>query len=316
MKISRSASTVPDGASSARSTIAVIGLGSIGGIIAGSLRDADRHDVVVCPRAPVERLVVERPEDTVEVALHNLLDPAQAAPVDWVLLSTKVQQTPSVASWLGALCGPETRIAVLQNGINHAARLAPFVGEATVVPTIVYYNGERLGPDRVRFRHAGDHDLALRDDAEGRAFVRLLEGTPLRALLVDDFETLAWRKLLINAVANPITALTLQRQAVFRRDDVHALSLAVLEEAVRVGRADGAHLEPDEAARTMRTLLTYPAEAGTSMYFDRLAGRSFEVEALTGAVVAAGERHGVPTPLNAMLLTLLRAISDAAGSPS
>jgi 2-dehydropantoate 2-reductase len=39
-----------------------------------------------------------------------------------------------------------------------------------------------------------------------------------------------------------------------------------------------------------------------------------EVEALTGAVVAAGERHGVLTPLNAMLLTLLRAIGDAAGS--
>jgi 2-dehydropantoate 2-reductase len=315
MERSRSASTVPDDpASSARSTIAVVGLGSIGGIIAGSLREADRHDVVVCPRTPVERLVVERPEDTVEVALHNLLDPAQAAPVDWVLLSTKVQQTPSVASWLGALCGPKTRIAVLQNGIDHAARLAAFVGEARVVPTIVYYNGERLGADRVRFRHAGPHDLAVRDDADGRAFVRLLEGTPLRVLLVDDFETLAWRKLLINAVANPITALTLQRQAVFRRDDVYALSLAVLEEAARVGRADGARLEPDEAARTMRTLLTYPAEAGTSMYFDRLAGRTFEVEALTGAVVAAGERHGIPTPLNGMLLTLLRAISDAAGA--
>jgi 2-dehydropantoate 2-reductase len=62
----------------------------------------------------------------------------------------------------------------------------------------------------------------------------------------------------------------------------------------------------------MATLLTYAPELGTSMYFDRLAGRPFEVEALTGAIVAAGERLAIPTPLNGMFLTLLRAIADAA----
>jgi 2-dehydropantoate 2-reductase len=49
------------------------------------------------------------------------------------------------------------------------------------------------------------------------------------------------------------------------------------------------------------------------MYFDRLAGRRLEVEALTGAIVAAGERHGIATPLNRALLTLLRVIDDAIG---
>jgi 2-dehydropantoate 2-reductase len=297
-----------------RSTIAVVGLGSIGGVIAGSLRAADRDDVVVCVRTPLDRLVVERPDDVVDVPIRALTDPAQAEPVDWVLLATKVQQTASVAPWLDALCGPNTRVAVLQNGIDHAERLTAFVDGATVVPTIVYYNGERLAPDRVRFRRAGTRDLEVRDDDDGRAFAALLTGTPLRIELSDDFATLAWRKLLINAVANPITALTLQRQAVFRREDVYALCLAVLEEAAAVGRADGARLEPDEAARTMRTLLTYPAEAGTSMYFDRLAGRPLEIDALTGAIVAAGERHGIPTPLNGTLLTLLRAVSDAAAT--
>jgi 2-dehydropantoate 2-reductase len=47
------------------------------------------------------------------------------------------------------------------------------------------------------------------------------------------------------------------------------------------------------------------------MYFDRIAGRPLEIEALTGAVVAAGERHRVPTPLMRMLLTLARAASAA-----
>ena len=219
-----------------------------------------------------------------------------------------------MAPWLARLCDSSTRVAVLQNGIGHVARVTPLVGNARIVPTIVYYNGERLAADRVRLRHVADYDLAVADDADGRAFAQLLDGTPLRVFLSSDFPTLAWRKLLINAVANPITALTLQRQAVFRRDDIKALCVAILDEAVAVARADGAQLADDESLRTMSTLLTYPPEAGTSMYFDRLAGRGLEAEALTGAVVAAGQRLDIATPLNSALLTMLRAVSDAASA--
>jgi 2-dehydropantoate 2-reductase len=290
--------------------IGIIGLGSIGGVIAGQLCALNRHNVVACVRRSIERLVVERPEGAIEIPIRALTDPAQAEPKDWVLLCTKAHDTPSSAPWLQKLCGPGTRVAVLQNGIGHVERLAPVVGQATVVPTIVYYNGERLAPDRVRFRRAGEYEFAVGDDPDGRAFAELVEGTSMRVLRSGDFNTLAWRKLLINAVANPITALTLQRQALFRREDVKALCLAILEEAAAVGRADGARLAEDEPEQILKTLLTYPAEAGTSMYFDRLAGRPFEVEALTGAIVAAGERHRVSTPLNRLLLTLLRATSD------
>lgn len=295
-----------------RSTLAVIGLGSIGGVIAGCLCAADRHDVIACARSPLQRLLLDRPEGSVEVPMRTLTDPATARPVDWVLLCTKAQQTPSSAPWLERLCDARTRLAVLQNGIEHTSRVAPFAGDATVVPALVYYNGERIAADHVRLRRVANYDLAVRDDADGRAFADLLAGTSLRVLLSAAFETLAWRKLLINVVANPITALTLQRQAVLRRDDVRALCMDVLGEAVAVARADGVRLDTDEAARIMATLLTYPPDAGTSMYFDRLAGRSFEADALTGAVVAVGERHGIATPLNRALLTLLRAISDAA----
>jgi 2-dehydropantoate 2-reductase len=71
----------------------------------------------------------------------------------------------------------------------------------------------------------------------------------------------------------------------------------------------------DETERTLTTLLTFPAEAGTSMYFDCLAGRPLEIEALTGAIVAVGDRHGIATPLNRALLALCRVITDAAACP-
>ena len=166
-----------------RLRVAVIGLGSIGGVGAGLLRAAGRHDVVGCARRPLDRLVVERPDGTVEVDLKVLTDPAQAAPVDWVLLCTKAHETSSAGPWLQRLCRPSTRVAVLQNGIDHGERVAPFAQGATVVPALVYYNGERLAPGRVRFRSVSDHELVVPDDDAGRAFAQLMQGTPLRVPL-------------------------------------------------------------------------------------------------------------------------------------
>ena len=294
-----------------RLSVAVVGLGGVGGGAAGSLAAAGRHDIMACTRQSIARLTLERAEGPVEAPLRILADPAQAKPVDWVLVCTKTHQTAATGPWLARLCTPATRVAVLQNGIDHIVRVSPLVGGATIVPVLVYYNGERLAPDRVRIRHAGSFDAVVADDDPGRAFVDLFEGTPLRIIRSGDFATLAWRKLLINAVANPITALTLQRQAVLRRSDIQDLCRGILDEAVAAARAEGVKLAEDETARTIATLENFSGELGTSMYFDRLAGHRVEVEALTGAIVAAGDRHGMAMPLNRALLTLLRAINDA-----
>jgi 2-dehydropantoate 2-reductase len=292
-------------------SVAVVGLGGVGGGAAGSLAAAGRHDIMACTRQSIARFTLERAEGPVEAPLRILADPAQAKPVDWVLVCTKTHQTAATGPWLARLCTPATRVAVLQNGIDHIVRVSPLVGGATIVPVLVYYNGERLAPDRVRIRHAGSFDAVVADDDPGRAFVDLFEGTPLRIIRSGDFATLAWRKLLINAVANPITALTLQRQAVLRRSDIQDLCRGILDEAVAAARAEGVKLAEDETARTIATLENFSGELGTSMYFDRLAGHRVEVEALTGAIVAAGDRHGMAMPLNRALLTLLRAINDA-----
>ena len=299
------------GAQARRLSVAVVGLGAVGGGAAGSLAAAARHDILACTRQPISRFTLERAQGAIEAPLRMLSDPAQAEPVDWVLVCTKTHQTAKAGPWLARLCTAATRVAVLQNGIDHVARVAPLAHGATIVPVLVYYNGERLAPDRVRLRHAGPHDAVVADDQPGRSFVELFEGTPLRIVRSADFPTLAWRKLLINAVANPITALTLQRQAVLRRSDVRDLCRGILDEAVAAARAEGVKLAEDETARTIATLENFSGELGTSMYFDRLAGRRVEVEALTGAIVAAGDRHGMAMPFNRALLTLLRAINDA-----
>jgi len=288
--------------------VAVVGLGSIGGVVAGCLQLSNRCELVACTRRPLSRLRLDLPDGSVDVPLRTLTDPTEATAVDWVLLCTKAHETPTASPWLQRLSSPSTRVAMLQNGIDHADRVDSVVAKANVVPTIVYFNAERLSTDHVRLRQATDFDLVAPDDSNGIAFTQLFDQTKLRVTTDSDFTKLLWSKLLLNAVANPITTLTRQRLAVLHDPEVLNLCRQILEEGMNVARAQGVALPSDEADRVMETLLTYPRDAGTSMYFDCLAGRPLEVEALTGAIVKASERLGVATPINRALLTLLRPI--------
>jgi 2-dehydropantoate 2-reductase len=58
-------------------------------------------------------------------------------------------------------------------------------------------------------------------------------------------------------------------------------------------------------------LLAMPPDLGTSIMFDRLAGRPMEWDARNGVVCRAGARHGIPTPVSDVLVPLLAALDDA-----
>ncbi|WP_142055155.1 ketopantoate reductase C-terminal domain-containing protein [Pseudonocardia kunmingensis] len=72
----------------------------------------------------------------------------------------------------------------------------------------------------------------------------------------------------------------------------------------------GAALDPADAAAVVGLLADQDA-AGTSMPYDRRAGRATEHDALYGAVLRVAARHGVPTPTTRTIAALL-----AAGEPT
>lgn len=292
------------------SRIAVVGVGAIGGVLAAHAAQAG-HELVLCARRGFERLVVEGPAGKLEVALAARTDPADVEPAEWVLLAIKQPQTLAAAPWLRALCGPRTQaVVVAQNGVEHESLVRPLVGATPILPVVIQIAAEGIAPGRVH--HQGFGRLTVPDGSLGRAFAALFAGTGIQVSTTDDFPTAAWRKLCGNVFANPITALTGQRLEVLRRSDLAELARGLVAECVAVGRCEGATLADDLPERVVAGLAAIPPGTGSSMLYDRLAGRPLEHDAITGAVVRLGRRHGIPTPLNTAVLALLAAISDAA----
>jgi 2-dehydropantoate 2-reductase len=138
----------------------------------------------------------------------------------------------------------------------------------------------------------------------------LFAGSGVGVRQSEDFLTASWMKLLGNLAANPMTALTARRMEVMHDRGIRELALSLLEEAVAVGQASGAKLAKDQAQKTLAELSGYSHSGGSSMLYDRLAGRPLEHDYLTGAVVRAAARHGIDVPLNRAVLAILAALSE------
>jgi 2-dehydropantoate 2-reductase len=287
--------------------IAIIGLGTIGTIFTAHLVAAGRHKVFSCVRAPADRVRVEGDYGLVEAEPHCIVSLEEAEPVDLVLLATKSQDAVGAANWLKRLCRPGTRVAVLQNGVDHQYRVGPLCGPAEVVPTVVYANGRRLSTRHVRHLCPGE-DLLVPPGEAGQLVVSLFEGSLLRVRTSRDFLTDSWQKFLLNLVTNPVTAITNRNIEVLRGGEMEQFALALLREAAQIGRAAGAKLPADAAEETLRWMTRYPGETGTSMLQDRKDGKPLEIEALTGTVIRLGEELHIPTPLNQAVRAILLSI--------
>lgn len=294
----------------------MVGAGAIGGVLAALAADRG-HDVTVCVRTPFDDLRVTAGGVERGVPVRVVTDPAEVGPAHWVVLATKVQDTASAAGWLGALTEPGGVVVVAQNGVDHAERVDGAVDPAaTVLPAVVNLGAEAVAPGRIV--HHGYARLTVPAGSAARGLAALYgadpdDGAPgaeggLAVVATDDFPTVAWRKLLSNAVANPVTALTGRRAVVLQEAATRELVVGLAREVVAVGRAVGAALGDDDVDALVAHFEGMPAELGTSMLYDRQAGRPLEHEHLTGAVVAAGGRTGVPTPLNTAVLALLRGV--------
>ncbi len=290
--------------------IAVIGPGAIGGYFAVEASRAG-HEVVLCGRSRFASLRVTQLDGSVrELPVATTTDPALVGEVDWVWLATKAHQTPSAAEWLQRTCGPSTRaVVVMQNGVEHAARVDPYAGATPVLPAIVLCGAEAVAPGEIV--HHGFSTLEVPAGVPAGELAAIFAGSDVVVSATDDFATAAWRKLVSNVTVSPITAITGQRLGVMRRPDVQAFATGLAEECLRVAAALGAALDPAHAGAMMAGVATANPEMGTSMLYDRLAGRPMEHDALTGAVVRGGAATGVATPLNAAVLALLAAIDDA-----
>lgn len=291
-------------------TVAVVGPGAIGTTVAAALHEAGRTPVL-CGRTARERLELRDAGGLVVVPGPVRTDPARIEEaVDLVLLAVKSTQVDAAAPWLAALCRTGTVVCVLQNGVEQESTVAPHVPGCPVLPSVVWFPAQVQPDGSVWLR--GEARLTVPDVPAARVVLDALRGTRCSVDPAADFTSVAWRKLLQNAVAG-LMVLSGRRAGMFGRADIVRLSLDYLRECLEVARAEGAVLGDEVPQEIVDGLRAFPADMGTSILADREAGQPLEWNIRNGVILRRGRAHGIPMPISDVVVPLLASASDGPG---
>jgi 2-dehydropantoate 2-reductase len=292
--------------------ITIVGPGAIGGLVAARLCQDSANNVTVVARTSFEGLRLEAPDSLLEVNPPIVTDPDQIEAADWFLVATKAYDSEAAATLIAPHLGDSARVAILQNGVDQVDRFAAWLPRERILPVVVDCPAERIAPGRIRQR--GPALLSVPRDDLGAQFSRLFTNTGLECRLVDDFTSIAWSKLCLNA-AGVINALVMQPARIAHDEFAAGLMRRIVEEAAEVGRAEGATLADDVAEQVVRTYMSHPPDSLNSLHADRAAGRPMEIELRNGIIVKLGMKHAIATPFNAMAVALLKInTSEEAGT--
>jgi 2-dehydropantoate 2-reductase len=327
----------------ADATIAVAGAGSIGCYVGGCLALAGRRVRFLLRPALADAIgrhgmrisgLDGGDRALAAGALELTADPAAAfARADVILVTVKSGATGEMAALIARFAPPGAVVASLQNGVGNVDRLSAQLGaKHAMVGGMVPFNvvQTREVDGRPRFHRATSGTLLIGSGVDGLA--SLLDVPGVAAAEHANIAGVQWGKLLfnLNNALNALSGLPLATELADRR--WRRLLAAQIEEALAVLRASGirpAPIErvppglipfilrlPDAVFRVAaRRMLAIDPEARSSMWEDLQRRRPTEIDHLQGAIVAMAAKVGVPVPMNARVVRLVRQ-AEAAGRGS
>jgi 2-dehydropantoate 2-reductase len=279
--------------------IAVLGPGGVGGFVAAALARSG-SDVTVIARDETAAVLAARGISVRSAALGPFsvrlrCEPLLTAYVDVLIVATKALGLPAA---LRRVRSDPGLVVPLLNGLEHMEQLRSRFGQSSVAAGVIRIESDRSAPGEiVQTSPSVRVDLAADQPTLGVALAALgtaLETAGIQVRIGTGERQVLWSKLArLNALA--LTTSASDRPIGFVRSDPRWRSAldGAIAETVAVANADGAHLRVGD---TLAELEQAHAELGSSMQRDIAAGREPELDAIAGAVLRAGARHGLRCP--------------------
>lgn len=125
-----------------------------------------------------------------------------------------------------------------------------------------------------------------------------------------DFKRHQWSKLFVNAVINPITAITGMHNGVVLSRHLERTVRGIVHEAVSLSKVEGIEYDEGEALQLVYSVAMKTAMNTSSMLQDVQRGRETEIDAINGYLVRLAAEHGLDVPVNTAMYELVKSIGE------
>jgi 2-dehydropantoate 2-reductase len=299
--------------------ILIVGPGAVGTVLAVRLSRAG-HTVSVLPRegTPPGTLPIRFRIEGVnpaEAPVSSVVGAVAPASADGAILAVKGFDLPAAAMRVAPL-GP-IPILLVQNGLGVVDRAADGLRTAGasgaikgLVPAVQSLPTTWLGPGVARQAGVGEFLLAATPSPGAGAgteqWAEWLASAGIPVRRVPDFPREIWRKLLINAAMNPVTADHGVENGRLAEDPWRGQARTLLREARQVAAAEGFEFTEAESEGELFRVVRATASNRSSMLQDVERHRRTEIDTISGAILDLGEAYGLRLPATRRVVERIR----------
>lgn len=300
--------------------IAVVGIGGVGGYLAGMLGRVCFGLTLVARGARREALQKNG------LVLHSdyhgeiRVTPKKVTPLeeldvqDYIFICVKNYSLEEVCRDLSHAVAEDTVIIPVMNGVDPADRVRAQLGKGIVLDALIYivafagadasvtqqgkFANLQLGAKQMNAKH-----LAALKEVDA-----LLTAADIDHKISDDIEREIWRKYILNCAFNVTTACYDAPIGQIRSMPERAKEYEdLVNEAFQVALAKGVHVQRTHMDMIIRRFYReYADDASSSLQRDIHAGKQSEVETFSGYLVREAERLGVDAPVSKQMYERLR----------
>lgn len=284
--------------------ITVLGCGALGQLWLATLHKHG-HEVQGWLRVSQPFCSVNLVEEDGSVVNESLTanDPEFLATSDLLLVTLKAWQVSDAVKGLASTLRPDTPVLMIHNGMGTVEELKTLPNPLLIGTTthaarrdgnvIIHVAGgiTHIGPAR-----QSDGEFSYLADSLQEVLPDVAWHNTIRPAL--------WRKLAVNCVINPLTALRDCKNGALLDypDEIER----IIHEAAAVIEREGHHISPDELLYYTYQVIENTAENISSMLQDVRAMRHTECDYITGYLLKRARAHGINVPENARLYEMMK----------
>ena len=287
------------------STVAVLGVGAVGGMVAARVSSTGHR--VICVARPQTAAAIraagielELPDGTVR-ARPDVVEQLEE-PVSLLVVAVKAYALAEALERVEIFSVADGAVLPLLNGLEHPdvirRRLGPRVAAGSISVAAKLVAPGRVVQHSVYARITAAPGNLMRGALERS--LAPLRASGLEVILADNERAVLWEKVARLAVLAATTSASGRSVGELRDDPSwRARMEAALDETCAAAAADGVPLHPADQWAIIDAM---PHEATTSTALDTGRDRPSELDAISGSVLRAAHRLGVPTPTLAGLV--------------
>ncbi len=303
--------------------IVIVGPGALGCLVGGLL--SKKAEVWLLDRDPkrAER-IIKNQGITCQGAsgkwTAKIPATAKAADIgeaDLIILCVKAYHTKEALLHARDCIRKDTTVLTLQNGLGHIEVIKEFVDEQNLLVGVTNHGVTLIGEGQIQ--HAGTGETIIGNlegflPARARQIREIFNESGLDTKLSRNIKGVLWSKLIINCGINPVSALTrLKNGQLMHQETCAEVIRGAVTEAVRVAKRGRVQLVYDDPLAKVESVCEATGPNRSSMLQDVLARKKTEIDFINGVILRQARSYGIPTPVNQLLVNLVKTIESSYG---